>query len=59
MEKRTPPSYVDFRNRQIIKKIQSLKKQEKEFQSEEEKSSKKKHEKYKEYSDKVNKGQQV
>ncbi len=54
MEKKPQPSYVEFRNRQIIKQIQNLKKQEKEFLKEEENVQKKKHEKYREYTMKNN-----
>ena len=54
IEKRQPPSYVEYRNRQIIKKIQSLKKQEKIFLNEEENITKKKHEKYRDYTIKNN-----
>ena len=54
IEKKPQQTYVEFRNRQIIKQIQNLKKQEKEFIKEEEVQSKKKHEKYREYTIKNN-----
>lgn len=54
IEKKPQQTYVEFRNRQIIKQIQNLKKQEKEFLKEEESQSKKKHEKYREYTIKHN-----
>lgn len=54
IEKKPQQTYVEFRNRQIIKQIQNLKKQEKDFLKEEEAQSKKKHEKYREYTIKHN-----
>ncbi len=54
IEKKPQQTYVEFRNRQIVKQIQNLKKQEKEFLKEEEAQSKKKHEKYREYTIKHN-----
>lgn len=54
IEKKPQLSYFEFRNKQIIKQIENLKKQEKDFLKEEENNQKKKIEKYREFTIKNN-----